>query len=193
VRAVCVYSGSSPGARAEYREAAEAMGRELARRGIAAVYGGGNVGLMGAMATAALDAGGRVTGVIPRSLFEKELGHGGLTELHVVETMHERKRLMSDLSDGFVALPGGFGTLEELLEALTWTQLGVHGKPCGILNVGGYWDPMLAMLDAAVRERFLRPEHRDLVTVATEPAELLDRLAVFRPPPVPKWLDRSQV
>jgi len=193
VNAICVYAGSSPGARTEYRVAAEALGRELAARGIATVYGGGHVGLMGAMATAALEAGGAVTGVIPRALFEKELAHRGLTALHVVDTMHDRKRMMADLADGFVALPGGLGTLEELLEALTWTQLGVHGKPCGLLNVGGYWDPLLAMLDGAVGERFLRPEHRDLVAVASEPAEMLDLLAAPRPIAVPKWLDRSQI
>jgi uncharacterized protein (TIGR00730 family) len=188
-----VYSGSSPGGRPEYRASAESLGRELARRGIGAVYGGGNVGLMGAMATAALEAGGTVTGVIPRALFEKELGHEGLTKMHVVETMHARKMMMASLADGFIALPGGFGTFEELLEALTWTQLGVHEKPCGILNVGGYWDPMLAMLDTAVRERFLKPEHRDLVAVASDPGEMLEKLAAFRPTGVHKWLDRSQI
>lgn len=193
MKAICVYSGSSPGARSRYRETAEALGRELAGRGITAVYGGGNVGLMGAMATAAREAGGAVTGVIPRALFDKELGHRGLTALHVVDTMHDRKRMMADLSDGFVALPGGLGTLEEVLEALTWTQLGVHGKPCGLLNVDGYWDPLLGMLDTAVRERFLRPEHRDLVVVASEPAEMLDLLAASRPVAGPKWLDRSQI
>jgi uncharacterized protein (TIGR00730 family) len=188
---VCVYSGSNPGARPEFREAAVALGRELASRRTHVVYGGGHVGLMGAMATAALEAGGRVTGVIPKALFDKELGHEGLTELRVVDTMHERKLLMADLADAFVALPGGFGTFEELLEALTWTQLGVHEKPCGVVNVAGYFDHFLAMLDTAVRERFLRSEHRELVAVSSEPAELLDRLAAFRPVTVQKWLDRS--
>ena len=193
LRSVCVYSGSSPGTKPEYAEVAAALGRELAAREIGAVYGGASVGLMGMMANAALEAGGRVTGVIPEAFHEKELAHRGLTELHVVRTMHERKTLMADLADAFIALPGGFGTFEELLEALTWTQLGVHEKACGILNVGGYYDPLLQMFDNAVAERFLYPDHRDLLLVGSEPAELLDRLAEFRPAGRQKWLDRAEL
>ena len=188
---LCVFAGSSPGARAEYAEAAEALGRALAAEGIGLVYGGGSVGLMGVLADAALADGGSVTGVIPRALFEREVGHDGLTELHVVESMHERKARMTDLADGFIALPGGIGTLEELFETLTWGQLGYHDKPCGLLNVSGYWDGMLAALDRAVGERFLAAEHRSMLLVENEPSRLIRRLRTYEPPRVEKWLERE--
>jgi hypothetical protein len=155
------------------------------------VYGGGNVGLMGMIADAVLKAGGEVQGVIPENLMAKEVGHNGLTKLHVVRSMHERKALMADLSDAFVAMPGGFGTLEEFCEVLTWTQLGLHAKPCGILNVWGYYTPLLAMFDHAVEERFLKPENRALVLARESPAELLRALEEWRPVWVEKWLDRE--
>ncbi|HEX8454729.1 MAG TPA: TIGR00730 family Rossman fold protein [Longimicrobium sp.] len=188
MKRVCVFCGSSPGTRPVYAEAARAMGRLLAERGIGLVYGGGKVGLMGEVADAVLAAGGEVTGVIPRALMEREVGHQGLTTLHVTGTMHERKALMVDLSDGFVALPGGYGTLDELCEALTWSQLGIHARPCGVLNVDGYFDALLALFDHAVREGFVREAHRGLVLEATEPATLLDAMARFQPPTMEKWI-----
>ena len=188
IRRVCVFCGSSHGTRPAYAEAAREMGRVLATRGIGVVYGGGNVGLMGEVADAALAAGGEVTGVIPRSLMEREVGHAGLTTLEVVETMHERKARMADLSDGFVALPGGFGTLDELCEVLTWSQLGIHAKPCAILNVDGYFDTLIALFDHALREGFLRGPHRSLVIEGTDPAALLDSMAAFVAPTVEKWV-----
>ena len=188
MKRICVFCGSSPGFRPVYAEAARATGRLLVERGIGLVYGGGNVGLMGEVADAVLAAGGEVTGVIPRALMEREVGHRGLTELHVVGTMHERKALMVDLSDGFVALPGGYGTLDELCEALTWAQLGIHARPCGVLNVEGYFDPLLALFDHAVREGFIRESHRALVLQATGPAALLDAMASFQAPGTEKWI-----
>ena len=192
LRRVCVFCGSSPGVRPEYAAAARAMGTLLAERGIGLVYGGGRVGLMGTVADAAMAAGGEVIGVIPEGLMAREVGHAGLTELRVVRTMHERKALMADLSDAFVALPGGFGTFEEYFEVLTWAQLGIHPKPCGLLNVERYYEPFLAMMDHAVAEGFVRPEHRASVLEATEPARMLDLLAAFRPPNVPKWIGRDE-
>jgi uncharacterized protein (TIGR00730 family) len=188
MKRVCVFCGSSAGTRPVYAEAARAMGRLLAERGIGLVYGGGRVGLMGEVADAVLAAGGEVTGVIPRGLLEREVGHRGLTNLHVTGTMHERKALMVDLSDGFVALPGGYGTLDELCEALTWSQLGIHARPCGILNVDGYFDSLLALFDHAVREGFVREPHRRLVLEASEPAALLDAMARFQPSATEKWI-----
>jgi uncharacterized protein (TIGR00730 family) len=188
---VCVYAGSSPGADPAYRAATEALARTLVERDIGIVYGGGDVGLMGVLADTALAQGGEVVGVIPRSLVEKEVAHGGLTELRVVGSMHERKATMAALSSAFVALPGGIGTLEELVEVYTWTQLGLHDKPCALLNAGGYFDHLIAVLDHAVAERFLRPEHRDLLVVADEPAELVDRLERFEAPGLEKWIDRG--
>src|SRR3712207_5366826 len=188
---VCVYCGSSPGARPEYRTAAEELGRALAGRGIVVVYGGGHVGLMGAVADAALAAGGEVVGVIPQALVDREIGHRALTELRVVGSMHERKLLMAELSGGFVALPGGMGTLEELFEAYTWTQLGLHAKPLALLNAGGYYDGLVAFLDHAVAERFVTPEHRGMLVVGTEPGAILDAFADWRAPDRPKWIDRS--
>src|ERR1039458_6561890 len=163
MRRICVFCGSSQGSRPEYRAATEEMAEELARRNIGLVYGGGNVGLMGVLADAVLRAGGEAVGVIPAPLMAREVGHKGLTKIHVVHSMHERKALMADLSDAFVALPGGFGTLDEFCEEITWTQLGLHAKPCGILNVLGFYTPLLAMFDHAVEERFLKPENRALV------------------------------
>src|SRR5919199_3791597 len=177
MRRVCVFCGSSPGADPAYAAAARRLAEVLVRRGIGLVYGGGSVGLMGVLADAALAAGGEVTGVIPRALQAREVGHAALPDLRVVETMHERKALMAELADGFVALPGGLGTLEEFFEVWTWAQLGIHAKPCGVLNVGGYFDPLLAFLDHAVAEGFVRDAYRAMLLVAAEPAPLLDRLA----------------
>jgi uncharacterized protein (TIGR00730 family) len=191
MKRICVFCGSSAGNRPEYRAAAEEMGTELARRNIGLVYGGGNVGLMGVLADAVLRMGGEAVGVIPEDLMAREIGHNGLTKLHVVRSMHERKALMADLSDAFIALPGGFGTLEEFCEVVTWTQLGLHAKPCGILNVVGYYTPLLAMLDHAVQERFLKPENRGLVLARDSVVELLQALEEWRPVRVEKWLDRE--
>jgi uncharacterized protein (TIGR00730 family) len=188
---ICVFCGSSSGSRPEYVATAGELGRELVRRNIELVYGGGNVGLMGIIADAVLKSGGEVQGVIPEHLMAREVGHKGLTKLHVVRSMHERKALMADLSDAFVALPGGFGTLEEFFEVVTWSQLGLHAKPCGILNVLGFYTPLLAMLDHAVEERFLKPENRALVLARESPADLLQLLEEWRPPHVEKWLDRE--
>jgi len=187
MKRICVFCGSNAGARSEYAEAARALATVLAERKLGIVYGGGNVGLMGVLADAALARGGEVIGVIPQKLVDKEVAHRGVTELLVVETMHERKALMNDLSDAFLALPGGFGTLDEFFEVLTWAQLGFHGKPCALLNVAGYYDGMLAMLDHAVTERFLRPAHRELVIADTDPLRLLQRLSAFVPAPKGKW------
>ncbi|MCA9024815.1 MAG: TIGR00730 family Rossman fold protein [Planctomycetaceae bacterium] len=192
VRTVCVYCGSSVGSRDEYTQAARDLGRLLASRGLRTVYGAGNIGLMGVLADAALEAGGEVIGVIPEALVERELAHNGVTDLRIVHSMHERKALMADLSDAFIALPGGFGTFEELCEMLTWLQLGIHQKPCGLLNVAGYYDPLITMFDHATEERFLRPQHRNLLQVETDPARLLDRLAATHPPETHKWLDRDE-
>jgi len=167
------------------------MGTELVRRNIGLVYGGGNIGLMGVLADAVLKAGGEAVGVIPERLMEREVGHNGLTKLHIVRSMHERKALMADLSDAFIALPGGFGTLEEFCEVVTWAQLGLHAKPCGILNVLGYYSPLLAMFDHAVEERFLKIENRSLVLARDSVAELLRALEDWHPMRVEKWLDRE--
>ncbi len=189
--AVCVFSGSSPGARPAYTEAATALGRELAHRGTRVVYGGASVGLMGAVADAALAAGGEVVGVIPQHLVDREVAHHGLTELHVTGSMHERKALMADLADGFVALPGGLGTLEELAEILTWSQLGLQSKPCGLLDVADFYAPLLAFLDHTVTERFVSPEHRALVLSGRRPGDLLDTLEAWQPTgTATTWLDR---
>lgn len=193
MKRVCVFLGSSPGARPDYAEAARALGRELVARGLELVYGGGNVGLMGVLADAVLDAGGHVIGVIPESLVAREVAHTGLPDLRRVCSMHERKAMMADLSDAFVTLPGGIGTFEECFEILTWAQLGMHESPCGLLDVAGYWGAMRAMLQHAVEERFLRPEHVALLHVATTPAALLDALAGARPPHVRKWIGRDAV
>jgi uncharacterized protein (TIGR00730 family) len=191
LRSLCVFCGSSEGLRPSYRRAAEQFGALLATRNVTLVFGGGRVGLMGALADAVLAARGRAIGVIPRTLMEREVGHLGLTKLHVVETMHERKALMASLSDAFVALPGGFGTFEEFCEVLTWSQLGLHGKPCGVLNVDGYYDALLALFDHAVAEKFVQPENRSMVLADTDPARLLDRLGNYAAPLVPRWIARE--
>jgi len=187
---ICVFCGSSFGSRPAYREAAETVGRLLCRRGIELVYGGGNVGLMGAMADACLDGGGRVIGVIPQALFDKEVAHLGLTELRVVNSMHERKALMADLSDAFLALPGGYGTWDEFCEVLTWSQLGIQRKACALLNVNGYYDPFLEFADRAVSEGFLKDVNRELMLSDDDPARLLDRLGSYSAPVVDKWIGR---
>jgi uncharacterized protein (TIGR00730 family) len=189
MKRICVFCGSSAGVNPEYASAARALGRTLAGRGIGLVYGGGSVGLMGVLADATLEAGGEVTGVIPRALELRELAHGRLTALHVVSSMHERKAKMAELAEGFVALPGGMGTLEELAEILTWAQLGLHARPCGLLDVAGYYRPLIAFLDHAAAEGFLRPEHRRLVLVANEPGALLDQFSSWQPPVVERWID----
>jgi uncharacterized protein (TIGR00730 family) len=191
MKRICVFAGSSRGAREEYALAAQQLARELVTQGYEVVYGGGKVGMMGVLADAALAAGGKVIGIIPKALLAKEVAHAGLTELRVVGSMHERKAMMAELSIGFVALPGGLGTMEEFFEVLTWSQLGLHTKPCGLLNVSGYFDPLLAFLDATVSERFVKSEHRALVITSTSPTELLGRLAAYRPPQVEKWIDRA--
>jgi uncharacterized protein (TIGR00730 family) len=191
MKRICIFCASSPGNRPEYAAAAEEMATELVNRKIGLVYGGSKVGLMGVLADAVLGAGGEAVGVIPKNLMEREVGHAGLSKLHVVQSMHERKALMADLSDAFIALPGGFGTLEEFCEVVTWSQLGLHAKPCGILNVLEYYSPLLAMFDHAVEERFLKPENRALVLARASPAELLRALQEWRPLRVEKWLDRE--
>ncbi len=186
MKRICVFCGSSPGDRKEYGQAARLLGRTLAERRLALVYGGGNVGLMGQLAAAALEAGGEVIGVIPQRLVEMEVAHLGLTQLQVVGSMHERKARMAELADAFIAAPGGFGTIEEFFEVLTWAQLGLHQKPCGLLNTCGYYGPLLDFLDAAVARRFVQPASRGMILVEEDPALLLERLAVFQPPPVDK-------
>lgn len=186
---LCVFCGSSSGARPEYLEAARSLGGLLAARGIGLVYGGARVGLMGEVADAVLAAGGEVIGVIPKALWEREVAHTALRDLRVVSSMHERKALMADLSDAFVALPGGIGTLEELFEVWTWGQLGIHAKPVALLDTAGYYAPLVAFLDHAVEERFLRPGHRSALLVEREAGTLLDRVAEWTPPPVEgKWI-----
>jgi len=185
MKRICVFCGSSAGSRSEYRAAAAEFGTELVRRNIGLVYGGSNVGLMGILADAVLAAGGEAIGVIPQHLISREVGHTGLTKLHVVRSMHERKSLMADLADAFVALPGGFGTLDEFCEVVTWTQLGLHLKPCGILNVLGYYSSLLRMFDHAMQEQFLKPENRQLVLSRDSTPE------DWRPTHIEKWPDRK--
>jgi uncharacterized protein (TIGR00730 family) len=189
---LCVFCGSSTGNRPEYGAAAETLGDILVQRGIELVYGGGNIGLMGILADRVLERGGRVIGVIPESLMAYEVGHRGLTELRIVGSMHERKAMMSDLSDGFIALPGGFGTIEEFCEVVTWSQLGIQSKPCGLLNVESYFDPLLDLFDHAMREEFVHKENRRLVLDDKDPVRLLEKMAAFKPEPVPKWIGRDE-
>ena len=191
MKSVCVFTGSNAGARPQYAVAADELGREIARRGLSLVYGGGRVGLMGILADAVLDAGGHVTGVIPDALLAKEVGHTRLPDLRVVGSMHARKQLMAELSDGFVAMPGGFGTLDEIFEILTWGQLGIHAKPTGFLNVEGYFDGLLAFVDAMVAERFVSAGHRHMIQVETESRRLLDAFERYRPEAESKWLDAT--
>jgi uncharacterized protein (TIGR00730 family) len=190
---ICVFCGSSPGANPSYVAAARGVALELGRRGLGLVYGGGSVGLMGALADAALGADVEVIGVIPGPLASRELAHAAVKDMRIVASMHERKATMAALVDGFIALPGGLGTLEETLEILTWAQLGIHRKPVGVLNVEGYYDGLIRFLTHAVREGFVRPEYFALLLFADTPAELLDRFAAWQPPPLARaWLDPSQ-
>jgi uncharacterized protein (TIGR00730 family) len=189
---LCVFCGSSFGARAVYREAAEEFGGLLARRGIELVYGGAHAGLMGALADAVLAGGGQVIGVIPEALVGRELAHSGLTDLRIVGSMHERKALMASLSDGFVALPGGIGTLEELFEVWTWSQLGLHEKPCALLDVAGFYAGLSAFMDHVVVQGFLRPQQRQALLMEADPKALLERMASYRPEPVTRWIDASE-
>lgn len=189
---LCVFCGSSAGETSRYVEAAGLTGALLAERGLTLVYGGSRVGLMGRLADAALDAGGEVVGVIPRALTAREVAHEGLTELHVVDSMHERKALMAELADGFLALPGGLGTLEEFFEVLTWSQLGLHRKPCGLLDVGGYFEALVRFLDHAVTQGFLAETHRRMIQVDSEPEALLRRLDSYEPPRLPRWIEAEE-
>lgn len=192
LRRLCVFCGSSIGRDPAFAEAARALGRAIAERGVALVYGGASVGLMGAVADAALASGGEVIGVLPRSLFARELAHQGLSELRVVGSMHERKALMAELSDGFIAMPGGIGTFEELFEIWTWAQLGDHAKPCSLLNVSGFYDGLIAFLDQVVDQLLLKPKIRDMLLVERDPAALLARLAAYRAPLIDKWIASDQ-
>ncbi len=192
MRSICVFCGSNVGNSPIYAEAARASARAIAARGLRIVYGGGNVGLMGVFAEAALAAGAEVTGIIPHALHEREVGHRGLADLRVVNSMHERKALMAELADAFIALPGGLGTFEEVFEMLTWVQLGIHRKPCGILNVAGFYDSMIAFLDHAVAAGFLKPEHRGILVIEREPVALLERLATHQLPIFKAWIKRDQ-
>jgi len=193
IRRLAVFCGSNPGARPDYVQAARALGTLLAQKGIGVVYGGSSVGLMAALADAMQDELGDVIGVIPRMLVEREVANKSLTDLRVVETMHERKALMAELADGFIALPGGIGTLEEFFETWTWAQLGMHAKPCGLLNVEGYYDGMLQFLDHAVAERFVRDVHRAMVIVESDPEKLLSRFMSYEPPRVVKWINAGTI
>jgi uncharacterized protein (TIGR00730 family) len=190
-RKICVFTGSRHGASSAYADAAKQLARDLVERGFGLVYGGGNVGLMNVIANAVLELRGHVTGVIPNALVSKEVAHHGLSELRVVNSMHERKALMAELSDGFIALPGGIGTMEEFFEVLSWAQLGIHNKPCGLLNVSGYYDPLIEFLDQAVSEDFVKPKHRALLIVEHDPMKLLDRLAKILAAPPAKKFDPS--
>lgn len=192
MKRVCVFCGSSTGFRPVYGEAARALGRAIAERGLGLVYGGASVGIMGMIADAVLEAGGEVVGVIPHALEARELAHSGLTALHVVDSMHERKALMAELSDGFVALPGGMGTMEEFCEVLTWAQLGLHAKACGLLDVESYYEALIAFFEHTVAEGFLRREHRDMIIVADQPAALLDAMEGWKAPTVTKWITRAE-
>jgi uncharacterized protein (TIGR00730 family) len=192
IRRVCVFCGSSTGSDPTFAEAARELGRLFAREGIALVYGGGSVGLMGEVADAVLSSGGEVIGVIPHALWAREVGHRGLTDLRIVDTMHERKALMADLSDAFIALPGGLGTLEEIFEVWTWAQLGLHAKPLGFLDVNGFYTPLMDFLDRAVRARFVKEAHRAVAMVARDPEALLRRFENWEPPKVEKWITRDE-
>jgi hypothetical protein len=189
---ICVYCGSSPGRLETYAAAARALGEALVARDLGLVYGGASIGLMGLVADTVLALGGRAVGVIPQGLARKEVVHRHLTELHVTQSMHERKTLMAELSDGFIAMPGGIGTFEEIFEIWTWAQLGIHAKPCGLLNVAGYYDALITFLDHAAVEQFLKPPHRALLMVEHQPLALLDRFASHQPPPIKKWLDPDE-
>ncbi|MDD2881911.1 MAG: TIGR00730 family Rossman fold protein [Rhodoferax sp.] len=189
---ICVYCGSSPGRLDAYADGARALAQALVQRDIGLVYGGASIGLMGLVADTVLQLGGRAVGVIPHALARKEVAHKGLSELHITQSMHERKTRMAELSDGFIAMPGGIGTFEEIFEVWTWAQLGIHAKPCGLLNVAGYYDGLTTFLDHAAAEQFLKPQHRGVLIVEQEPVALLDRFASYQPPGVQKWLDKDE-
>jgi len=189
---VCVFCGALNGSREIYRQAAETLGRTIAERGVTLVYGGGRIGLMGTVANGALAAGGAVIGVIPQALFNRELGHQDITELKIVGSMHERKAMMEELSDGFIAMPGGFGTFEEIFEMITWLQLGAHAKPCAFFNVDGYFDALLSFVDHACGQGFITREDRELLLVDSDAERLVDRLLAYQPPPATKWLAIEQ-
>ncbi|PWQ95138.1 TIGR00730 family Rossman fold protein [Leucothrix pacifica] len=193
MKRICVYCGSSMGKKQEYAEAAKALGQALVERNIGLVYGGASVGIMGLIADTVLSLGGEVIGVIPQAIADKEIAHTGLTELKVVANMHERKAMMAEYSDGFIALPGGMGTLEELFEVLTWGQLGFHQKPTGVLNVDGYYDHLIAFLEHAVDQEYLKANHLDMLQKASEPMALLDLLRDYQAPAVGKWVDRKDL
>ncbi|MDZ4731853.1 MAG: TIGR00730 family Rossman fold protein [Xanthomonadales bacterium] len=192
LKRVCVYCGSNPGRQPIYREAAADLGRELVQRDIALVYGGAGIGVMGAVADAVLANGGEAIGVIPQSLATREVAHTQLSELIVVTSMHERKAMMAELADGFVALPGGWGTVEEIFEILTWAQLGIHNKPCGLLNIAGYYDHLAMFLQHAMDERFVREEYKPMIIMEKQPAALLDRFNNYQPPQVRKWIGPAE-
>lgn len=193
MRSVCVFCGSSVGKSPAFADAARRLGAEISHRKLRLVYGGGKVGLMGDVAASVLENGGEVVGVIPESLVEKEIGHEGLTELKVVGSMHERKKHMADLSDGFLALPGGYGTFEEFLEVLSWSQLSIHEKPCALLNIEGFFDPLLELFDKAVESGFVHPDHRSLVLSETESKPLLEAMERYRPPETRKWVGGTEL
>ena len=193
IRRLAVFCGSNPGARPDYVQATRALGRLLASRGVGIVYGGSNVGLMQALADSMLDELGDIIGVIPQMLVAREVANKALADLRIVDSMHDRKALMAELADGFVALPGGIGTLEEFFEIWTWAQLGMHDKPCGLLNVAGYFDPLLEFLDLAVAEKFVREVHRKMVIVESDPATLLARFEAYEPPRVVKWINAGTI
>jgi uncharacterized protein (TIGR00730 family) len=192
IRRICVFCGSNKGSSGEYAEAARQLGQLFAREGIALVYGGGSVGLMGELADSVLASGGEVIGVIPHALWAREVGHRGLTDLRIVETMHERKAMMADLADAFIALPGGLGTLEEIFEVWTWAQLGLHQKPLGFLDVNGFYSPLMQFIDRAVRERFVKQEHRTIAMLSSDAEALLRRFDAWEPPKVEKWITRDE-
>ena len=191
MRAIAVYCGAAHGASPRYTEAAQALARQLVSHNLPLVYGGGKVGLMGVIADAVMASGGEVIGVIPQSLASREIAHAGITELRVVDSMHARKAMMAELSDGFIAMPGGVGTFEEFFEVVTWTQLGLHRKPCGLLNVDGFYTPLALFIDQAVTEGFIKAVHRAAIVVDDNPERLLDTLATIELPAVPKWIDRE--
>lgn len=194
VKSICIYCGAATGVRPEYAEAARDLGRRMAEAGIRLVYGGGKVGLMGIIADAVLAHGGQAIGIIPKALMEKEVGHTGLTELHVVENMHQRKQMMADLSDAFIAMPGGIGTCEELFEVFTWLQIGYHAKPIGLLNVENYYDPLLVFLKSMVTEQFLKAPQLDQLQIAASPESLLETMRHFKPSQVDRWAhQRTQI
>ena len=192
IHRICVFCGSNTGSDPIYVEAARDLGRLFAREGVSLVYGGGSVGLMGELADSVLTAGGEVIGVIPHALWAREVGHRGLTDIRIVDTMHDRKAMMADLADAFIALPGGLGTLEEIFEIWTWAQLGLHTKPVGFLDVNGFYAPLMKFLDRAVRERFLREEHRAIAVIERDAATLLKKFDEWQPPRVDKWITRDE-